>query len=274
MTNNTINAIMDSIDLTNKTIDENKLYFLTGKNFTIEEVIKKSHELDTAYRHIYQSYGFEDFYSMYIYASSNTEKVSKGGNKDLSKLNKVKRKVMRNGKMVEMTVYEAKDDGQEENSKEQESSGESVPRTALGAKQVDNGDGNTKVNPKKLATTLGKLKSEGANVDSVSQDADMYKEFLDEQGNPIGITAFSENDTSIILEGFTGAEDVTGIGIRSVMELIKLGISKEKEVIVKGITSTEGIEFLKTLGFKDSKDYFKISKKDIKDYVGEYGNFL
>lgn len=271
MTNNQIDGIMNNIDLNNKEIDENKLYFLTGKVFGMEEVISKSQELDTKYKHVYKPYGFEDFYSMYLCAKSNTEMVSKGGQKDLSNLNKVKRKVMRNGKMVEMTIYESGD--KEEEDKEPTDSKDRQTNTAIGAKQRDNGS-NSKVNPQKLATTFRKLKEIGSNIESVSQDAEMYREYLDEAGNPIGISAYSENDTTVILEGFAGGKEVTGIGIRSVMELIKLGIEKEKGILVRNVVSLEAQEFLKMIGFKNTKEDYKMSKQEVKNYVGEYGDFL
>ena len=108
----------------------------------------------------------------------------------------------------------------------------------------------------------------------MNQDADMYREYTDENGDIIGISVFKEDDTTITLTGFTGAEDVTGLGIRSVMELIKLGIQKEKSIIVEWANSTEAEEFLNTLGFKKYKDVFKMSKKDVKGFVGDYGDFL
>lgn len=277
MTIKAINDIISDVDLTTKSMDENKLFFYTGKFFSMEDVIDNLGKYNVVYEQVYKSYGFNDFYDMFIYAHSNTDRVSKGGNKELSKLNKVKRKVMRNGKMIEMTIYESRDKEEEEDKgKEQQSSDETTPvnRSAIGAKPKDNGNGNTKVNPKKLATTLGKLKGTGANIESVNQDADMYREYTDENGDTIGISVFKEDDTTITLTGFTGAEDVTGLGIRSVMELIKLGIQKEKSIIVEGANSTEAEEFLSTLGFKKYKDVFKMSKKDVKGFVGDYGDFL
>uniref|UniRef100_A0AB39C817 Virion component n=1 Tax=Staphylococcus phage UHP46 TaxID=3234966 RepID=A0AB39C817_9CAUD len=274
MTIKTINDIISNVDLTTKSMDENKLFFYTGKFFSMEDVIDNLDKYNVVYEQVYKSYGFNNFYDMFIYADSNTDKVYKGGNKELSKLNKVKRKVMRNGKMIEMTVYEA--NGNEEEGKDKQPSSEdtSAPRSAIGAKPKDNGNGDTKVNPKKLATTLGQLKNSGANIENVRQDADMYREYTDENGETIGLSVFKEDDNTITLEGFTGAEDVTGLGIRSVMELIKLGIQKEKGIIVEGIDSVEAEEFLKTLGFKKTQEVYKMSKKDVKGFIGDYGDFL
>ncbi|XWX32493.1 virion structural protein [Staphylococcus phage PG-2021_76] len=274
MTIKTINDIISNVDLATKSMDENKLFFYTGKFFSMEDVIDNLDKYNVIYEQVYKSYGFNDFYDMFIYANSNTEKVYKGGNKELSKLNKVKRKVMRNGKMIEMTVYESGDNEEEGKDKQPTSEDTTTPRSAIGAKPKDNGNGDTKVNPKKLATTLGQLKNSGANIENVSQDADMYREYTDENGETIGLSVFKEDDNTITLEGFTGAEDVTGLGIRSVMELIKLGIQKEKSIIVEGIDSVEAEEFLKTLGFKKYQEVYKMSKKDVKGFVGDYGDFL
>lgn len=55
-------------------MDENNLYFLTGKYFSFDEVINNEETLNKKYKHLYKPNGFNSFYDMVLFCKSNTEK--------------------------------------------------------------------------------------------------------------------------------------------------------------------------------------------------------
>ena len=271
MTNDIFNDIIDNIEL-EKELDMNFLIFSTGNYFTIDEVVSKSNYLDEEYKYVYEPLGFNNFYDLFIYCQSNTESVYKGGNKDLGNLNKVKRKVMRNGKEIEMTVYESngEEDENMDNSKQQQ---KDTTRSAMTARISTNGDREGKVNTKKLSNTLNNLKKQGADTQGIDTTASLFHTFEDATGT-MGVAIYNHEDDYIELTGYTSTPDSESVGTRSIFELIKLGIENEKEVRVYLVTLPEAIEFLEFLGFKEKEDYFVLSKKDVLDFLGDYSDFI
>lgn len=269
MTQKLINDIMD---YTNNNMDENTLYFLTGKFFTTEDVIKNNEKYNKEYSHIYKSNGFNDFYDMFLFCHSNTDKVSKGGDKDLSNLNKVKRKVIRNGKEVEMTIYE---DGNKDNeSMDKDTQKETEQNySALGSSEEENGNLNEKVNPEKLANTLGKLKSQGVDTSNINENGQMFKDF-NNGGSLLGIAEYSYTEDTIRLESYASSKESIGVGIRAVVELIKLGIVYDKNIEVYDIQLKEAETYLEYLGFVKFKNGYRMKKNDVREVVGDLHDFI
>lgn len=261
--------LQDIIDNKDTDINISVLHFLTNRTFTYDEVAKNNNQLTKDYNFIVKSYGFNDFYDMFLYINRDT--VIKGGNKDESKLNKVKRKVIRNGKEIEMTVYE--DPNSNNNQDKKPTNNEEQPKasSAIGSKSQGTEEGQ-KVNPKRLANTLGKLKVDSSNFNTSL--VNISREFTSQDGEVIGVGMFEETENTIKLHGYASKEDVTGVGIRSIVELILLGIDREKDIEVYDITLPEGVQYLKMLGFKKKEDYFYMKKKDVLNFVGDLHEFL
>ncbi|AAX92335.1 virion component [Staphylococcus phage Twort] len=246
------------------------LHFLTNRTFTYEEVAKNNKQLTKDYNFIVKSYGFNDFYDMFLYINRDT--IIKGGNKDESKLNKVKRKVIRNGKEIEMTVYEDPNAGNQQQDKKPKDN-EQQPKTtsAIGSKSTGTEEGQ-KVNPKRLSNTISKL---GSNIDHIDTSlVNISREFTSTDGDLIGNALFEETEDTIKLHGYITKEDVTGVGVRSIIELLLLGIKKEKNIEVYDIQLPEAIQYLKMLGFTKKKDSFYMKKKDVLSFIGDLHEFL
>ncbi|UXR08131.1 hypothetical protein [Staphylococcus phage vB_ScaM-V1SC04] len=268
------------IDLTNKLfydtisneeINKSVLNLLLGEELSLDYVSKNSDDLDVKYEHVYKSLGFDNFFDCFLYANREPEIVHKGGNKNLGGLNKVKRTVIRNGKEMQMTVYE---DGNKDNdSKEKQEGKEEVSRSAVGARAISNGE-EGKVNPKKVANSLSSLSKKGVDVSHVSTNSSLYKEFVDDNGDTLGITSFKRTENDIILESYASSPDSDGVGARAIMELLRLSIKENKNAVVYNIELPEAIEYLKTLGFKPNKDGYILRKKDVKQFLGDYSDFI
>lgn len=267
MTNEFIYDIMKKY---NESIDENNLYFLTGKYFSFDEVINNEEILNKKYKHLYKPNGFNNFYDMVLFCKSNTEKVTKGGDKDLSNLNKVKRKVIRNGKEVEMTIYE---DGNSKDKEQQDKQPETNTNSAIGSSVEDNGGINEKVNPEKLATSLSILKNKGVDTSHLKETSSIYKVFNNGE-DVIGIAEYNLYDKEIKLESYISSPESSGVGLRSIFELIKLGIDNEMAISIYDIQLKEAIHYIEYLGFKKVKDRYLMSKKEVQNFLGDNDVFI
>lgn len=268
------------IDLTNKLfydtisneeINKSVLNLLLGEELSLDYVSKNSDALDVKYEHVYKSLGFDNFFDCFLYANREPEIVHKGGNKNLSGLNKVKRTVIRNGKEMQMTIYE--DGNKDNNSNEKQEGKEEVSRSAIGARAISNGE-EGKVNPKKVANSLSSLSKKGVDVSHVNTNSSLYKEFVDDNGDTLGITSFKRTENDIILDSYASSPDSDGVGARAIMELLRLSIKENKNAVVYDIELPEAIEYLKTLGFKPNKDGYILRKKDVKQFLGDYSDFI
>lgn len=197
---------------------------------------------------------------MVLFCKSNTEKITKGGDKDLSNLNKVKRKVIRNGKEVEMTIYE---DGNSKDKEQQDKQPETNNNSAIGSSVEDNGGINEKVNPERLATSLSILKNKGVNTSHLKETSSIYKVFNNGE-DVIGIAEYNLYDKEIKLESYISSPESSGVGLRSIFELIKLGIDNEMAISIYDIQLKEAINYIDYLGFKKVKDRYLMTKKKFK----------
>lgn len=92
---------------TNAKISVSFLEELTGMSLHETDVIKNNTQYSDQFKHLTASYGFDNFYDLYLHALSDDgmeNRVEK--NKDFTSLNKVKRTVIRNGQRTTMTFYE------------------------------------------------------------------------------------------------------------------------------------------------------------------------
>ncbi|WRW34638.1 virion structural protein [Staphylococcus phage CF5] len=265
---------IDYDKINNKEISKGMINLLIQKDLSLDYVSKNSDKLDKLYEHIYKSLGFNNFYDCYLYATYQPSHIEKSGENNEDNLNKVKRKVVRNGKEIELTV--TKSENPEDDTKEQKQDKEIQEpknRSALGSKIISNGE-EGKVNPQKVANALYSISKTGTDTSHMDANASIYKEFIDEEGNTIGLVAFNVTNSDIILHSYASAEDSEGVGKRAIIELIKLSIQHEKNAIVYDIDLPEAIEFLKILGFETYKDGYILNKKDVQEFIGEFRAFI
>lgn len=264
--------LQDIIDNKDTDINIGVLHFLTNRTFTYEEVAKTNNILTEKYYYIVKSYGFNDFYDLFLYVNNEDNFVSKGGDKDKSKLNKVKRKVIRNGKEIEMTIYEDPNaDNQQQDKKPKDNEQQPKTTSAIGSKSTGTEEGQ-KVNPKRIVNTISKLGSRADHIDTSL--VNISREFTSTDGELIGTAFFEETKDTIKLHGYIIKEGVTGVGIRSVIELLLLGIKKEKNIEVYDIQLPEAVQYLTMLGLTKKNDSFYMNKKDVIAFIGDLHEFL
>jgi len=201
---------------------------------SLEEVIEKNETLSKRFQGLLDLYGFPTVYDMYVYATQFDilpEELRKG--KDYSKLVPVKRKVMRNGKETEVTVYESpKSGGSQPNKGNNE--GRDVPNASVGhARELT-----SKMHSKKEKLddkSLEKLKQKALTLpkgQKFTADSDYYLELKAPDGSVAGLLGYSVEGDFLVMDFYKTNGQVNGIAARGFAELVNLAVKEKKGVKV------------------------------------------
>lgn len=223
----------------------------------LEDVIKRDEQLTKNFRGFIDMYGFETMYDMYIYAMSCDpvqEEIKKRQPKDYSRLVPVKRKVMRNGKEYEVTIWENpdKDNENNEQNSEENSNEQNVNRRFRRARELDMNilDDDEVKNPKKVA----EIKAEAKKMPRggpFKDTSDNYIIFRD--GETIyGIVGYSDINGYLTMDFYLSNGDVSGVASRGFFEIMKKANELGKGVKMEDIPEARAI-FMQS-GLEQQKD--------------------
>ncbi|QIA28719.1 hypothetical protein [Phage f2b1] len=200
----------------------------------LDEVIEKNEVLTKRFQGLLDLYGFPTVYDMYVYATQFDilpEELKKG--KDYSKLVPVKRKVMRNGKETEITVYEKRDSGGSQPN-EGNSKGRDVSNASVGhARELT-----SKMHSKKEKLddkSLEKLKQAALTLpkgQKFNPSADYFLELKSPEGYVAGIIGYSIKGDYITMDFYKTNGQISGIAARGFAELVNLAVKEKKGVKV------------------------------------------
>jgi hypothetical protein len=199
----------------------------------LDDVIERNEQLSKSMVGFINMYGFESAYDMYVYSlSCNLYQIQKS--KDYSKLVPVKRKIMRNGKETEVTVYEDpnKDNkDKEEGSDKAAGSQRASHARELPAKRHSRKSKSTDINPKEIAKL--KLGSEGFGGKPFNDGSHHYLEINGPNGELVGVVGYSEEGEFMVMDFYRSNGEVSGVAARGFGELIQLATTKNKGVKVE-----------------------------------------
>lgn len=236
---------------------------LADEELTLDKVEKNNASLSDKYSFLSALYGFDDFYSLYLYADScELEGLSKGGNKDLSKLKKVKRTVTRNGKPTEMTFYEERDSEDSDiklDGDKKEGGGATLASELESSITEGKGKKNT-VTTQKLSQEFAELDGEGGKFQLNCRN---YISFKDAEGNIRAVGGVKEVDEYLYLSFFKSDTAVQEAQIRAFYEVVKLAIVQELGVmfdIPEDKTVKDTYEFI---GLEVKKDKYVMKYKEL-----------
>ncbi|AMQ66578.1 virion structural protein [Bacillus phage Shbh1] len=202
---------------------------------SIEEVIEREDQLNKHFQGLLMMYGFESMYDMYIYAQS----INLVKSKDYSKLVPVKRTITRNGKEIEVTVYENPEEegqGTESNEPDKDSKNRRRPRRKgrrhareLPSKVISS---SSNVKPKDIAQI--KQAEKGMKGDKPFKEGDNYHYLVieDEDKNIVGIVGYLEEKEYLKMDFYRTDGTVSGVATKGFFELLKLANEKKKGVKV------------------------------------------
>lgn len=242
---------------------------------SINEVISDNEELTKNNKGIINMYGFESMYDLYMYAMScDRKEESLTKKKDYSKLVPVKRKVTRNGREMEVTIWESpggdedKDsEGGEEGSK---GSGSSDPQRKKHAKDFIArilGD-EDKIDPKDIAEIKREAESMPNGDKEFEDGLDYYLVVRGDKNEVQGIVGYSESDKFIKMEFYRSTGEVPGVATRGFFELLVLASKKGKGVEVDDQESARPVFEAYDLEKKEGS-VWSIEPKKLKDLLGD-----
>lgn len=243
----------------------------------MDDVIERNDQLTKSFRGLLDMYGFETMYDMYVYAKScdlYPEEVLKA--KDYSKLVPVKRKIVRNGKETEVTVYENpnKDKDEKEDQDSTESSSRGTPRVrrrhARELKRDMKGEDKS-LNPKHVAELKMADKKMRRGNKPFQETSEYYLVLRDEDGNIQGIVGYSTEGQFLKMDFFRSSGEVSGIAARGFTELVKLALKKKKGVKVDD--QPEGRQVFVKFKMKQEGQTWSISYKDLQSSFGDFSKY-
>jgi hypothetical protein len=237
----------------------------------LEDVIKRNDALSRTYTGFLSMYGFESMYDMYLYAKSCDiipEEIMK--RKDYSKLVPVKRKIVRNGKEQEITIYEDPNDdkGSQSNESGRDTPTSHVPH-ARELKGKVHGD-NEHANPKEIAKL--KQAAKGMSSGQEFQDSDYYLELKGPDGDLHGIVGYSEDGDYMVMDFYKTDGVVPGIAARGFAQLIQLAVGRGLGVKAPDNPQARPVYIQFGLEQGEEGNMWSAEAAHLKEVFGESGN--
>jgi hypothetical protein len=234
----------------------------------LDDVIERNEQLSKSMFGFLNMYGFDTAHDMYIYSlSCDLYPIKKS--KDYSKLVPVKRKIIRNGKETEVTVYEDPNkDNKDEDDKNSKSSG-SGQRVGhareLPAKRHSRKSKKTGLNPKNVA----KLKSASKSFrgQAFKDSSHHYLEINGPDGEVVGVIGYSEEGEYMVMDFYRSNGQIQGIATRGFAELIKLAREEHKGVKVKDDVQARPV-YVK-FGLQQDGETWSITYDELNATMGE-----
>lgn len=270
-----INNLMKSIPaefITNEQpVSKSFLKATTNEELDYTKVIAENNELSEKYNYLVKAYGFNSFYDLYLYADSCDsfyEQLEKGGQKDLSKLKRVTRTVMRNGKPMKTTIYE--DSNGEENGKNPLDKGQAKPDAPQPRKAKDLsmsfiGDDETGTNPKQVS----QLAKEAKKLDGTFiSDCSSFMILQGEAGDLGGVAGFRKEGNYLYLVFYQADQYTSGVAYRAFYQLLLRAWKSGLGAKIDYTEDSTAQEIFKEYGLSRTGDCYKISASNLKKALG------
>ncbi|AGB62628.1 hypothetical protein [Bacillus phage phiAGATE] len=230
----------------------------------IYDVIDREEKLSKTYQGLLSLYGFDSMYDMYLYAMSCSQLETVAKRKDYSKLVPVKRKITRNGKETEVTVYEDPNKDKKDTEGSDLASRGNQGRHARDYRKTIHGK-KKKVDPQKVA----KLKQVTLSMPKGNEfrsESDYFLEVTDEQGNTVGVVGYSSKGNYLVMDFYVADGNSSGIAAVGFATLIRIAISENKGV--KADNNLEAAAFYSRCGLQQRGEHWEATAQELKNFYG------
>lgn len=266
-------ALSDSIEENELTLNLTMLQGLTGEaNLNSEYVASNSSQLNSQFSFLAKSFGFEDFESMFLFAKGSSAPFSeldvvKNGQKDFSNLNKVKQTVIRNGKPVEVTIYQKNEDSASNSldKKERGSKNKEAP-TAISSKDlpVEVSEPNKHVS-EDVKTFLNQFyQGDTSRVGSANTETSIVRS---EDGTIHGVYCVERVGDYLFLADITSDDVLTDLGVKAFFLTIKQAYMSGLGFMVEKQDSELATELFKEYGLEEQENVFVIDADTLQDVL-------
>lgn len=235
----------------------------------MDDVIERNEQLSKTYQGFLNLYGFDEMYDMYIFARSCDifpEELYKSDNVVIMPIQKT---IIRNGKPLDVTVYEtvykAKDSKKKPTPKKVEEP-EVVIRQAWELKGEYLGDKEAKdpANVAKIKSAAQKLT--GGNK-PFNDNSSHYLSVKDETGKVHAVIGYSNKGGFMTMDFYRTNGYVNGVAARGFAELVRLAVKKKKGVKMEDHPGARPV-FVK-FGLQQKGDHWVASYDELKESLGE-----
>ena len=264
----------DEASATETVLTKSQLESLVGEELDHDEVYNRDVEYTERYRHLVVAYGFTSFYPLYVMTEMNEmEKAEKAGNKDFSRLHKVKRTVIRNGKPMQTTIYADPDEGDNERIPEDNGTRTSKGSSLRNARDMTGRSVITTGKELKdlMSNSTGLKKREGGRItlQSLSGATGAFT-LTDELGETRALVTFAENEKYVYIKDIADDGETSGIGLRSFFELLAFAKTKDKGLVMDDTENPLALNLFKHFNLTKRKDgTWAITRGSLNDVLGD-----
>lgn len=236
----------------------------------LEDVITRNDQLTKTFRGYLDMYGFETMYDMYIYAKSCDlfpEEIFKNRSSNLVVV-PVQKTIIRNGKPLEVTVYETltkADSKPKEKPKKEEEQTVKHARELHGILHGKDDVANTK-NVAKLKDAAEKM-TNGSG--SFSDKSDHYLSLKD-NGRVAAVIGYSEKGEYYKMDFYRTNGKVSGVAARGFFELLRLALQHQKGVMAKDSQGARSVYI--QAGLQKDGSNWVVTYEELKEAYGESGS--
>lgn len=236
----------------------------------MEDVIARNEELSKTYQGFLNLYGFEEMYDMYIFARSCDilpEELMKSTDRIILPIQKT---VARNGKPLEVTVYEVLNKAAAPNNPAKKSKGkdeeEVIIRHARELSSTLYGDKETK-DPKSVAKIKASAKNLKGGNKPFHDGSSHYLSMKDDKGKAAAVIGFSTKGGYMTMDFYRTNGITNGVAARGFAELVRLAVHKKKGVRIEDHPGARAV--YTQFGLQQKGDHWEASYDELKESIGE-----
>jgi hypothetical protein len=233
----------------------------------MDDVISRNEELSKTYQGLLNLYGFDEMYDMYIFARSCDvlpEEIMKSTDRIVMPIQKT---VTRNGKPLEVTVYEVLNKAAAPKAKPAKKEEEEVIiRHARELRATLYGDKETK-DPKSVAKIKASAKSLKGGNKPFHDGSSHYLSMKDDKGKTAAVIGFSTKGGYMTMDFYRTNGLTNGVAARGFAELVRLAVHKKKGVRIEDHPGARAVYM--QFGLEQKGDHWEASYDELKESLGE-----
>lgn len=234
----------------------------------MEDVIERNEQLSKTYQGFLNLYGFDEMYDMYLYARSCDvfpDELFKS-NADNSLVMPVQKEVIRNGKLLEVTVYEVIHKAEKPKKKTEPKKEEEIEirhAREFRSKFTENNDTKDPSKVAKIKADTEKLKGSKPFNDKSHH----YLSLTHNNGKHVAVIGYSTQGEHMTMDFYRTNGQTSGVAARGFAELVRLAVQNQKGVKVEDHPGARAV--YTQFRLKRDGDHWSSSYDELKESLGE-----
>lgn len=259
-------GVDESVDgLLTSAISTNFVKIMT-KVTGMEDVIERNEQLSKTYQGFLNLYGFDSMYDMYIFAKS-CELFPEELMKSTSSAIPVQKVITRNGKAVEVTVWELLEKSETKPKAEPKKAEEQPLIRHARELRATLHDTREVMDPKNVAKLKSAAEKMTGGKGKFSDGSHHYLSVKNDNGRAAAVIGYSEEGDNLKMDFYRTNGKVSGVAARGFFEMMRLALKHKKGVIAEDNPSARSVYI--QAGLQKQGSSWVISYKDLAESYGE-----